>query len=463
MAESNRYDVAIIGGGPAGYVGAIRASQLGLSACVIEKDKPGGVCLNMGCIPSKALIHEAESFMGLEHLESLGVKVDLSSFDYSKVYAKSRKAANTLSKGVNFLLKKNKVDLIVGTGRLSAPNRIMVDDDKSIEARQILVATGSRPVELKPFPFDGTYVLSSDGALMLKALPSSLIILGGGVIGCEFAHIMNAFGVKVTIVEMLDRILPMEDADASEVLRRAFKKRGVDMHTGTRAISMAKTDAGVALTVEKNGTQSALTAEKMLVVVGRRPNTENLGLEELGIFLDKGFIRVGDFHETNVKGVYAAGDVTASPLLAHVASKEAEIAVEAMAGLNPQPVVAPDEIPSAVYTDPQVASFGLTEAKAEETGIPYKTAAFPYRGAGKSVAIEKPEGIVKIVFDPETHEILGAQVAGTEATEIIHELLLAKTAELLPEDIANMIHAHPTISESVMEAARAAEGWAIHA
>ena len=463
MAENKSYDLAVIGGGPAGYVGAIRASQLGLSACVIEKDKVGGVCLNVGCIPSKALIHQAESFLELKSLEEFGIRADISQFDYKKVFLKSRKAADTLSKGVGFLLKKNKVDLVSGSGRITAPNQVTVDNGTVVNAKNILIATGSRPVELPPFPFDEKNVLSSTGALMLEKLPKSLIILGGGVIGCEFAHIMNAFGVEVTIVEMLDRILPMEDSDTSEVLRKAFKKRGVTMHTGTKAVSMEAADGKVTLAVEKDGTQSAVEAEKMLVVVGRRPNTEDLGIEELGIELARGFIPTGDYYQTSVPGIYAAGDVIASPLLAHVASKEAEIAVEAMAGSAVHTAIPPDEIPTAVYTDPQVAGFGLTEEKAKETGVSYKAAVFPYRGAGKSVAVDKPDGLVKLLYDPDTSEILGAQIAGADATEIIHELLLAKKAELLPEDIATMIHAHPTLSEAVMEAARAAEGWVIHA
>lgn len=463
MAETKSFDLAVIGGGPAGYVGAIRASQLGLSACVIEMDKPGGVCLNIGCIPSKALIHQAESFLEIKTLESMGVKVDTADFDYSAVFKKSRKAADTLSKGVNFLLKKNSVELIAGRGRITGKNEVTVDDGTVVSAKQILVATGSRPIELPPFPFDEENVLSSNGALMLEKLPESLLILGGGVIGCEFAHIMSAFGVEVTIVEMLDRILPMEDPDTAEVLARSFKRRKIKMMTGTKAVSLEKKESGVELTVEKDGAQTVERAEKLLVVVGRRPNTEDLGLEEVGVELDRGFVPVGNFYETKVSGIYAVGDVTSSPLLAHVASKESEIAVEHIAGENPEPQIEADAIPSAVYTDPQVAGFGLNEETAKDSGRAFEVASFPYRGAGKSVAVEKPEGLVKIIFDPETKEILGAQIAGAEATELVHEILLAKSSELLPEDIATMVHAHPTLSEAVMEAARAAEGWAIHA
>ncbi len=463
MATEKNYDIAFLGGGPAGYVGAIRANQLGLSACVIEKDKPGGVCLNIGCIPSKALISQAEVFLQIPHLEALGVKVDSSGLEYRKAFEKSRKAADSLSRGVAYLLKKNKVDLIAGTGKIANKNLIALDDGTQINAKHIVIATGSRPIEIPGFAFDGETVLSSNEALMLEELPKSLLILGGGVIGCEFAHIMNAFGVKVTIVEMLDRILPMEDPETSEALARSFKKREIAMLVGTKAVSMEKSGKGVRLTLEKDGTQTVEEGEKLLVVVGRRPNTENLGLEELGITSERGFVPVGDYYETTVKGVFAAGDVVASPLLAHVASKEAEIAVEYIAGAEPIARIDPMTIPSAVYTEPQVAGFGLNSETAQKSGVNFKVASFPYRGAGKAVAVEKPDGMVKILYEPETKEILGAQIVGAEATELVHELLLAKSSELLPEDIATMIHAHPTLSEAVMEAARAAEGWQIHA
>ena len=458
-----KYDLIILGAGPGGYVGAIRAAQLGLSACVVEKNKVGGVCLNIGCIPSKALIHQAESFLSAKSLEMAGIKIDTTGFDYSKIHAESRKAADSLTKGVAFLLKKNKVDFIEGEGRLTDPHTVTLKDGTTLSAKNILVATGSRPIEIPGFEFDGKTVLSSDDALMLTELPKRLVILGGGVIGCEFAHIMNAFGVEVVIIEMLDQILPLEDQEIAAALTKSFKKRKITVNTGMKATSVEKDKNSVKVHVEsKDGNTSVESADKLLVVVGRRPNTENLGLEEVKIEMDGRVIKAGDYGQTNVASIYAAGDVTSSPQLAHVASKEAEIAVEHMAGKNPEPRIDPDSIPSAVYTDPGVASFGKTEAKAKEAGIKTKTVSFPYRGAGKSVAIGKTDGFVRIVLEPDTGEILGAQVYGAEATELIHELLLAKTAELLPEDIATMIHAHPTLSESVMEAARAADGWAIH-
>jgi len=457
------YDVAILGSGPAGYVAGIRASQLKLKACVIEKDKPGGVCLNIGCIPSKAIIHEAEGFAALAGMEELGIKVDRAGLDYSKVLKKSRDAADAMARGVTFLLKKNNVPLVQGTGKITARGEITLGDGKKIRAKNILVATGSSPKQIPGFEFDGKIVISSDGALMLSELPKRILILGGGAIGCEFAHILSAFGVEVILVEMLDHLLPLEDAETVAVLERSFKKRGITVLTGTKALEMKKGKGSAAVTLEeKGGKKRTEEVDKVLVVVGRGPNTGGIGLENVGIKTDRGFIPVCDYYQTEVPGIYAAGDVTASPLLAHVASKEAEIAVEHMAGHPTIPRIDPDTIPGAVYTEPQVASFGVNEERAKREGIAYAKAVFPYRGAGKSVAIGKSDGHVKVLYDPKTHEILGAHIVGAEGTELIHELLLAKYSELLPEDIATMIHAHPTLSEAVMETARTAEGWVIH-
>ncbi len=461
---NNNFDLIVIGSGPGGYVAAIRASQLGLKTAVIEKGKPGGVCLNIGCIPSKALIHQAEMFTSLEDMESVGVKVDRSSFDYSKVFKKSRKAADTLSKGISFLLNKNKIEFIEGEAKLTGPKEVSTTDGRKFTAKNIIIATGSSPVELPPFPFDEEKVLSSTGALMLEKLPEKMLILGGGAIGVEFSYIFNAFGVEIHLVEMMDRILPLEDEEVVDVLKRAFRKKKIKTYLGTKAVSMGKSGDKIIVTLEKkDGSQKTVEVDKILSGVGRRPNTKNLGLEEQGIKTDRrGFIETGDFYETTVPGIYAIGDVINTPMLAHVASKEGETAAEHIAGLTPEPRIDPMLIPGAVYCEPQVASFGYTEAKAVEEGIPYKKSTFPYRGAGKSVAIEKSEGMIKVLTNPETGEILGAHAVGAEATELIHEILLAKSSELLPTDIATMIHAHPTLSETVMEAMRMVEGWAIH-
>jgi len=456
------YDLAVIGAGPGGYVGAIRAAQLGKKVCVIERDKAGGVCLNIGCIPSKSLIHQAEVFSSISHLEKIGVRVDASGFDYSVVQAESRKAADALSRGVQFLLKKNKVDYIEGTAVITGEHEVSIDGTRKVAADNIMIASGSRPRELPGFEFDGTAVMNSTDALMMKTLPGSMIILGAGAIGCEFAHIMSAFGVEIHLVEMLEHILPAEDADTAQILARSFKKRKIRMYPGTRASAPKKEKGMVLLEIEDKKGKRSLEAETLLVVVGRVPNTEELGLENVGITTEKGFIPVGDYYRTSVESIYAVGDVVSSPLLAHVAAKEAEIAVEHMSGSGDEIRIDPTMIPTAVYTEPEVAGFGLTEEEAVKQGHEVTSAVFPYRGAGKSVAIGKTEGQVKIIYNPKTSEILGSRIVGTQATDLIHELLLARRSELLTEDISRMIHAHPTLSEAIMEAARTAEGWAIH-
>ena len=462
------YDLAVIGGGPGGYVAAIRASQLGLKVAVIEKDKLGGICGNWGCIPSKALINQAEAYHAIEALEHMGVKIDVSGLDYSKVQAKSRVAADSSGKGTAYLMKKNKIEVIAGTAVITGANEVTVNGNQKITAAGILVATGSRPRELPGFEFDEKTVLSSTGILMLTNLPQSLLILGSGAIGMEFAYVMDAFGVDVTVVEMMPRILPVEDHETAAVVEKAFVKRGVKFHVGTKASALKKTAAGVELTIEKDGKTDVLKAEKILVAVGRVPNTENLGLEKLGVKLDRGFVTVKDYYQTDATTIYAIGDIVPSPLLAHVASKEGEIAVEFLAS-KLKGTKAPHEkkldpmlIPGATYCEPQIASFGLTEEKAKEKKIDYKAYSFPFTGNGKAKAVDRTEGLAKVLYDPKTKEILGGHVAGLYATELIHELMLAKKAELLPEDIATMVHAHPTVSEAVMEAARGAEGWAIH-
>lgn len=463
MSEEFEYDVAIIGSGPGGYVAAIRAAQLKLKTVVIEREKIGGVCLNIGCIPSKALIHQAQIFASIRPLEAMGVKVDSSQFDYHKVFAASRKAADTLSKGVAYLLKKNGVTVVNGSAVLESAHELVVDNQRKITARSIIIATGSRPRIIPGFEFDEKIVLSSNGALMLEALPKKLLIMGGGAIGMEFAYIMNSFGVEVHVVEMMDRVLPLEDEDISNHLRRSFLKRGIKLYTSTKATSLNKNSNGAEVVLENSdGSNTTLQVDMVLVVVGRVPNTENIGLEKLGIKTEKGFIPVGDYGQTSVPGVYAIGDVVKTPLLAHVASKEGEIAAEHIAGHKSAARIDLNAIPSGVYCEPQVASFGLSEVKAKQQGISYKAVSFPFKGVGKAVAIDNYEGFIKLLVDTQTKEILGAHAIGAEATELIHEVLLAKSAELLPEDIATMIHAHPTLSEGVMEAARAAEGWAIH-
>jgi dihydrolipoamide dehydrogenase len=458
------YDVAIIGAGPGGYVTAIRAAQLGLKTCVIEKDKPGGVCLNWGCIPSKNLIHQAGIFSSHRELQEMGISIDAKGFDYGRVQKKSREAVDRLVNGVAFLLKKNKLDLVQGEARITSKNSVKMDDGSEVQARHLIIATGSRPMQIPGFECDEKQVLSSTGILSLTKLPKSMIILGGGAIGCEFAYVMNAFGVSVTIVEMMDHLLPFEDAEVVDVLQEAFRESGIQVMTSTRALSLEKTERQVTVTVEnpEAGSQT-LKAEKALCVFGRTPNTDEIGLENIGIETQKGYIPVGDYCQTAVQGVFAIGDVVATPLLAHVASREGEIAVEFIAGKQPEPTIDINAVPSAIYCEPQVASFGLREDQARSQGIAYNKSLFPFHGVGKAVAVDKAHGLVKLLTDPETGEILGVHMVGHEVTELIHELLLAKVSELLPEDVNQMIHAHPTLSELNAEGVRAVFGQAIHA
>jgi dihydrolipoamide dehydrogenase len=458
-----KYDLIVIGAGPGGYVAAIRATQLGLKTAVVEKDAPGGVCLNWGCIPSKSLIRQAQKYSYIGDLKKMGVQIDITDFNYANVHKKSRIAAAKLSKGVEYLLKKNEIELIKGTAEIGDIHTVVIDNDKYITAKNILIATGSRSKDIKGFEFDEIDILSSTGALSLEQLPASILILGAGAIGVEFAYVLNSFGVEVHLVEMMDQILPLEDTETVEVVAKSFRRKKIKMYTSTLAERYEKDNDRYTVFLKQDGNESKVTVDKILVVVGRIPNSENLGLEKLGIERERGFIKIGDCYQTAVPSIYAIGDVIDSPLLAHVASKEGEIAAEYMAGCSPETKIDPMLIPGATYCEPQVASFGLTEKKAAEQGISYNKYVFPYRGAGKSVAVDESDGLVKIIYNSETKEILGAHIVGKDATELIHEILLAKKSNLLPKDIAETIHAHPTLAEAVMEAARGVEGWAIHA
>jgi dihydrolipoamide dehydrogenase len=458
------YDLVIIGAGPGGYVAAVRAAQLGLKTVVVEKDAPGGVCLNWGCIPSKNLIHQAELFHSLSEMEAVGVSVGRDSLDYSVVQGKSREVVKTLTGGVAGLLKRNKVEYISGTASITGKGEVSVDG-KPLQTRNILVATGSRPMEVAGFEFDEEQVLSSTGVLAMTELPESLLVLGAGAIGCEFAYVMNSFGVKVTLVEALDHILPTEDFESCAVVDQVFRKSGIDVRVKTRAGNLTRDSAGVTATlVAQDGSEETVVASKALVVFGRSPNTAGLGLVEMGVKLDeRGYVPVGDYCQTSAAGIYAIGDITRSPALAHVASAEGEMAVEHMAGHQPaRKAIDVQLVPSAIYCEPQVAGFGLREDEALRDGIEVKKSVFNYHGAGKTIAVGKPTGLVKVLCDPQTDELLGAHIVGHNATELIHELLLAKSAELLPEDVSTMIHAHPTISEALMETMKGINGRPIH-
>lgn len=461
---ANLYDVVIIGAGPGGYVSAIHAAQLGLKVAVVEKSKPGGVCLNWGCIPSKNLIHQAEVFHSMKEMEAVGVKVDRANFDYAKVQEKSRGVVTTLTNGVSGLLKHNKVELIKGTARITGRGEVTINGSKKLTCKNILVATGSSPMNIPGFDFDEKVVLSSTGILNMTELPKKLVILGAGAIGCEFAFIMNSFGVEVTLVEMAEHVLPSEDFETCAVLEKCFKRDGINVLTGTCAKSLERHANGATVVIENQDGEQSIEAEKFLVVFGRVPNTAELGLQEMGVELDDiGYVDVSDYCETKSPGIYAIGDITRTPALAHVASAEGEMAIEHMAGKTSQRKrIDANIVPSAIYCEPQVAGFGLREDTAIKEGIKVKKATFAYPGAGKTIAVGKPDGLVKVLCDSKTDELLGAHIVGHNATELIHELLLAKSAELLPEDISEMIHAHPTISEAVMECMRAVNGKPIH-
>lgn len=459
-------DLVIIGAGPGGYVAAIRAAQLGLNTTVVEKEAPGGVCLNWGCIPSKNLIHQAEMFRDLDRMESVGVTIDRSGLDYEAVQAGSREVVKTLTGGVAGLLKRNKVEYINGAARITGKGEVTVDGSQKLATRNILVATGSRPMSVPGFEFDEERVLSSNGILAMTELPESLLILGAGAIGCEFAYVMNSFGVRVTLVEAMDHILPTEDFETCAVLDQELRNTGIDIRVRTRAEALVKgADKVNATLVAEDGSSETVEASKALVVFGRVPNTADIGLREMGVKLDeRGYVQVGEYCQTQSSGIYAIGDITATPALAHVASAEGEMAVEHMAGLSPHRYsVDPDLVPSAIYCEPQVSGFGLREDQALAQGRAVKKSVFSYQGAGKTVAVGKPVGLVKVLCDPETDEILGAHIVGHDATELLHEVLLARSAELLPEDIGGMIHAHPTISEALMEALRGVYDKPIHA
>jgi len=463
---SYAFDLAIIGGGPGGYVAAIYAAQSGKKVVLVEKDQLGGVCLNWGCIPSKHYIQQAENIVSAKSLSSVGISTDYSKFDLGLVQQSSRKVVKTLTGGIAGLLKKNKVTVINAFASFSGPNQLSLSNGETLQAENIIVATGSSPLKVKGFEPDGVSVLDSTDILSLCELPASLVILGGGAIGCEFAYVMNSFGVDVTIIEAQSHLLPSEDQQLTSHLRAHFEGLGIKVMTDTRAHSIGRDGALATVNIDNaaRGSES-LTAEKILVVFGRSPNTTGIGLDKVGITPDqRGFIETDAFGVAG-KGIYAIGDVTRSPLLAHVASREGELAVQHMFGMLPEHHEGIDEslIPSAIYCDPQIAGFGLREQDIDNYQGDVAMSVFNLSGAGKSIAIGKPEGMVKILADAKTHEILGAHILGHNATELIHEILLAKSSELLVDDIAHMMHAHPTLSEAVLEAAKGVFGKPIHA
>lgn len=467
MAKNDRtYDVAIIGGGPGGYVAAIRAAQLGMKPVVIEKERLGGLCLNWGCIPSKALLRSAEVYQMFKKASNYGIEAENVTFDAKKIIKRSRLAAEKLSKGVEYLLKKNKVEHISGTATVAKAGLVQIAKDgkvsEEVNAKHIVIATGGYALSLPGVEIDKKRVISSRQALLLDQLPKSIVIIGGGPIGVEFAYFYNAFGVQCTIVEMMPHILPFEDTEIVQILQKAFKKSGITLLTDAKVESVKTTAKGVNIKVaDKKGGMQDLSSEIALMAVGFGGMVAGLGLDTLGVKVEKGFIKVNERYQTNVDGIYAIGDVIGPPLLAHVASAEGINLAETLAGLNPRPVDYTN-FPSCTYCQPQVASIGLTEEKARQGGRATKVGHFPFRANGKSIAVGETEGMVKLIFDEKYGELLGAHIIGMEATDMIAELGVAKSLETTETEIFKTIHAHPTLSEAVMEAAADALGEAIH-
>ncbi len=460
-----QYDLIVIGSGPGGYVAAIRASQLGMKTAVVEKSEVGGICLNWGCIPTKALLKSAQVYHYAKHAEEYGIQVNDARPDFQKVVARSRGVADAMSKGIQFLFKKNKIDIIPGFGKLVNNQTVLVKKaDGSTEehtANHIILATGARSKELPHMKQDGKKIIGYREALTMPYLPKSMVVVGSGAIGSEFAYFYNAMGTKVTIVEFLPNIIPLEDEEVSKNLARSFKKEGIEIITEGNVTAVDTTGSYCQVTVETKLGTKTIEAEVVLSAVGVTPNLENIGIEEVGIELEKGKIKVSDFYETNIKGVYAIGDIVHGPALAHVASAEGICCVEHIAGKNPVPVNYKN-IPSCVYTNPEVASVGMTEKQAIEQGYEIKVGKFPYSASGKAKAAGNSDGFVKLIFDAKYGELLGAHLIGLNVTEMIAELVVSKTLETTGHELIKSIHPHPTMSEAIMEAAAAAYGEVIH-
>jgi dihydrolipoamide dehydrogenase len=463
---ANQFDVIVLGGGPAGYVCAIRAAQLGLATAVVEKDKLGGVCVNIGCIPTKALLHSAYVANLVAHdAKELGIEIGTVKTDYGVAMRRSRKVSEQNSKGVEFLMKKHKITVVRGTGVLARNRTVRVGKDEYQAKKAVVIASGSR---VKGIPQIGleinkTTVISSDEALFLETIPKTLAIVGAGAVGSEFADIFTAFGSKVTLIEALPRILPMEDPESSDAVTKSFKKRGMTVHAGAKVKKATVAKDKVTLEVETGGKNEPIEVEKVLMAAGRAVNTENLGLQEAGVQLtDQGFIKVNlATLETTAAGVYAIGDVAGPPMLAHKGSREGVVVAELIAGHHPQPIKY-DNVPSVTYCHPEVASIGMTEEQAKERKLDYQVGRFPFSANGRARTSNETEGFVKIIRDKKYGEILGAHIVGGHASEIIHELAVARQNEYTVEEVDLAIHAHPTLSEAIAEAALDSMGRVVH-
>ena len=464
MADNNIYDLVVIGGGPAGYAAAIRAGQLGKKVVCVEMERAGGTCLNWGCIPSKALLKSAEVFKTIQNASDFGLSVEGADFDFSKVMKRSRGVADTMGGGIEFLFKKNKVEYIVGKAKLAAPGMVEVTDAEGevrlLPTDKVLIATGCKARSLPGLDPDGKQLMTSREALAMTKIPKSIVIMGAGAIGVEFAYFLNAFGCEVTIVEMLPTILPVEDVEVSAVVERSFKKSGIKIYKGTKVEDIVKSKSSVSMKLVKGDTVEEVEAETLLMAIGVVANTDGLLADNLDLSMDRGYLMVDDHYQTSLAGVYAAGDIVGPPWLAHVATYRAVNAVNGMfKASKPVPF---DAFPGCTYCQPQVASIGLTEEKAKEQELDYKVGKFPFAASGKAVATNKPEGFVKLIVGAEHGEILGAHIVGSDATELITEYALGMQLEATVEDIHSTIHAHPTLSEALAEAAADVHNEAIH-
>ena len=461
----SNYDLIVLGSGPGGYVAAIRAAQLGLKTAIVERENLGGICLNWGCIPTKALLRSAEIYHYMQHAGDYGLTAANISADIDAVVKRSRGVAKQLNQGVTHLMKKNKITVHMGDGKLTAPGKLSVTKDGKVEeltAKNIIIATGARARDLPFAPADGKRIWTYRHAMVPPEMPKKLLVIGSGAIGIEFASFYNDMGAEVTVVEMMDRIVPVEDADVSTFLEKSLKKQGMTIMTGAGVESLKAAATGVSAAIKgKDGAIVNGEYSHCIVAIGIVPNTENIGLETLGITTTKGHIDTDPMCRTNVPGVWAIGDVTAPPWLAHKASHEGVIAVEAIAGGHPH-AMDPKNIPGCTYCHPQVASVGLTEAKAKEAGYDVKVGNFPFIGNGKAIALGEAEGFIKTVFDAKTGELLGAHMVGAEVTELIQGYTIGKTAELVEADFMHTVFPHPTLSEMMHESVLGAYGKMLH-
>jgi dihydrolipoamide dehydrogenase len=460
------FDVVVVGTGPGGYVSAIRCAQLGLSVATVEDDRPGGVCLNWGCIPTKSLLRNAEVVHLFERAADFGITVGDWKADYAQAVQRSRRVADRMAKGVEFLFRKNKITLFRGRGELKSAKVVEVtggaDPAQTLEARRaIILATGSEPKSLPGVTIDEQRIISSTGAVTNEGRPGSLVVIGAGAVGIEFADVYAAYGTKVTVLEALPRVLPVEDDEVSAQITRLFSRRDITIRTGAKVKSVTPGGSGVEVVVEAEGKTETVQADQVLMAVGRAARTKGLGLEPLSVATERGFVTVSATMETSVKGLYAIGDMAGHQMLAHKAMAEGVVAAEAIAGQSPRPVDY-GNVPSCTYCRPQVASIGVSEAAARAGGREIAAGKFPFTASGKAVALGETDGFIKVVADKTTGELLGVHIVGPEATELIHEFAVGRTLEATLEEIVHTIHAHPTLSEAALEATLAALGHPIH-